>query len=78
MGGAFTQQAAEELDPKCQLVEAKTELDQNACFRGVPEELSGQREVMGLRTVEGVAQPMRHESLRSKIQTASTDMVSRI
>ena len=35
MGGAFRHKAAEELDAKCQLVEAETELDQNAYFREV-------------------------------------------
>ena len=57
VGGAFRHQAAEELDAKCQLVETETELDQNACFGGVQEELSRRCEVMRPRTVEGVAQP---------------------
>lgn len=45
-GGAFRHQAAEELDAKCQLVEAETEFDQNAYFGGVQETLSGRCEVM--------------------------------
>ena len=43
------------------------------CFREVQGELSGQCEVMGLRIVEGVALSMRHESVRSEIQTVSAD-----
>ena len=60
-GWSFQATSAEELDARCQLVEAETELGWYACFRGVQGELSGKCEVMGLRIVEGVAQPMRHE-----------------
>ena len=37
---AFRERAAEELDAKCQMIEAETELDQNTYFREVQEELS--------------------------------------
>lgn len=41
VGGALRQRAAKRLDAECQLVEAETEPNENACFRGIQGVLIG-------------------------------------